>query len=117
MLAASRRLDNVIAFTDYNKMQIDGLIEEINGLDPLFDKWKAFGWHVQSIDGHNVEQIAEAIDEAKKIKGKPSMILLNTIKGKGCSFCENKVGSHSVKNITEEMCREAIARIDSEEVI
>ena len=100
MLAASQRLDNLIAFTDYNKMQIDGLVEDINGLYPLDKKWEAFGWHVQSVDGHDVEQIAFAIDNAQKIKQKPSMILLNTVKGKGCSFCENKVGSHSVKNIT-----------------
>lgn len=115
MLAASRRLDNLIAFTDYNKMQIDGYVEQINGLHPLDKKWESFGWHVQSVDGHNVEQIVYAIENAKKIKNLPSMILLNTIKGKGCSFCENMLSSHSVKNITEEMWKDAIARLEREE--
>lgn len=115
MLAASQRLDNLIAFTDYNKMQIDGLVEDINGLYPLDKKWEAFGWHVQSVDGHDVEQIAFAIDNAQKIKQKPSMILLNTVKGKGCSFCENKVGSHSVKNITPQMWQDAVKKLSEEE--
>ena len=115
MLAASQRLDNLIAFTDYNKMQIDGLVEDINGLYPLDKKWEAFGWHVQSVDGHDVEQIAFAIDNVQKIKQKPSMILLNTIKGKGCSFCENKVGSHSVKNITPQMWQDAVKKLSEEE--
>ena len=112
MLAASQRLGNLIAFTDYNKMQIDGYIEDINGLYPLADKWESFGWHVQSVDGHDVSQIAHAIDCARLITGRPSMILLNTIKGKGCCFCENKLSSHSVKNITEEMWQKAVALLD-----
>ncbi len=115
MLAASRRLDNLIAFTDYNKMQIDGYVEQINGLHPLDKKWEAFGWHVQSVNGHDVEQIVYATENAKKIKNLPSMILLNTIKGKGCSFCENMLSSHSVKNITEEMWKDAVARLEREE--
>ncbi len=115
MLAASHRLDNLIAFTDYNKMQIDGYVEQINGLHPLDKKWEAFGWHVQSVNGHDVEQIVYAIENAKKIKNLPSMILLNTIKGKGCSFCENMLSSHSVKNITEEMWKDAVARLEREE--
>ncbi len=115
MLAASHRLDNLIAFTDYNKMQIDGYVEQINGLHPLDKKWEAFGWHVQSVNGHDVEQIVYAIENAKKIKNLPSMILLNTIKDKGCSFCENMLSSHSVKNITEEMWKDAVARLEREE--
>ena len=116
MLAASHRLDNLIAFTDYNKMQIDGYIEQINGLHPLDKKWESFGWHVQSVDGHEVEQIVYAIENAKKIKNLPSMILLNTVKGKGCYFCENMLSSHSVKNITEDMWKDAIARLEREEL-
>ena len=115
MLAASRRLGNLIAFTDYNKMQIDGYIEDINGLHPLDAKWRSFGWHVQSVDGHDVSQIAHAIDNAKKIMNTPSMILLNTIKGKGCDFCENKLSSHSVKNITTQMWENALAKLDEED--
>ena len=112
MLAGSQLLGNLIAFTDYNKMQIDGYIEDVNGLHPLDAKWEAFGWHVQTVDGHDIGQIAAAIDVARTITGRPSMILLNTIKGKGCSFCENALTSHMVKNITEEMWRDAVARLD-----
>lgn len=114
MFAASKKLDNLIAFTDYNKMQIDGMIEEVNGLEPLNDKWKSFGWNVQTVDGHDVKQILLAIDNAKKLKGKPNMIILNTIKGKGASFCENMVASHNMA-ITEETWKKAIAVYEGEE--
>lgn len=113
MLAGSRKLDHLIAFTDYNKMQIDGYIEEVNGLEPLDKKWEAFGFHVQSINGHDIGEILYAIDNAKKIKGKPSMILLNTIKGKGAYFCENQVASHNM-NITEDMWQKAVALLEKE---
>jgi transketolase len=115
MFAGNRRLDNIIAFTDYNKMQIDGYIEEVNGLEPLNQKWEAFGWHVQSVDGHDIKSILYAIDNAKKVKGKPSMILLNTIKGKGCYFCENMVSSHNMA-ITEDKWTKAIELLEVEEV-
>jgi transketolase len=114
MFAGNRRLDNIIAFTDYNKMQIDGYIEEVNGLEPLNRKWEAFGWHVQSIDGHDIKSILYAIDNAKKVKGKPSMILLNTIKGKGCYFCENMLSSHNMA-ITEDKWTKAIELLEEEE--
>lgn len=114
MAAGSRRLDNLIAFTDYNRMQIDGYTEEINGLEPIDKKWEAFGWHVQSVDGHNIGEIQRAVDNAKKYKGKASMIILNTIKGKGGSFCENLVTSHNM-TIREEDWRAAIDLLDRED--
>ena len=114
MLAGSRKLDNFIAFTDYNKMQLDGFIEDVNGLYPLDRKWEAFGWHVQTVDGHDVNAIAHAIDNAKKIKGKPSMIILDTIKGKGGFFCENMVASHNM-NMDEETWKKAVELVDKEE--
>ncbi|EGD49622.1 Transketolase domain-containing protein [Ruminiclostridium papyrosolvens DSM 2782] len=114
MLAGSRGLDNIIAFTDYNKMQIDGLIEEVNGLEPLDRKWEAFGWHVQTIDGHDLKQILYAIDNAKKIKGKPHMIILNTIKGKGGFFCENSVASHNMP-ISDDTWKKAVELLDKRE--
>jgi len=110
MFAGSQGLDHLIAFTDYNKMQIDGETKDVNTVGPLDKKWEAFNWHVQEIDGHDVIAIKEAIMEAKKATGKPSMIILNTIKGKGASFCEGDVGSHNMP-VTEEMCKEAIARL------
>lgn len=114
MLAGNRRLDNLIAFTDYNKMQLDNYIEADNGLYPLEDKWRSFGWHVQSVDGHDVGAIAHAIDNAQKVKGRPSMILLDTIKGKGGYFCEGQLGSHNM-NVTEEMWKKAVALLDEED--
>ncbi|MDR3186161.1 MAG: transketolase [Christensenellaceae bacterium] len=97
MLASQRKLDNLIAFTDYNHMQIDGTVEEINALAPLDKKWKSFGFNVKVIDGHDTLAIDKAISLAKKNKEKPTMIILNTIKGKGVSFVENAgVGCHSM---------------------
>lgn len=88
MYGSHRKLDNLIAFTDRNNLQIDGRVDEINSLGDLELKWESFGWHVQSIDGHSVEEIYDAINSAKRITDKPSMIILNTIKGKGVSFIE-----------------------------
>ena len=113
MFAGGRGLDHLIACTDYNKMQIDGYTQEINPLEPLGDKWRAFGWHVQSIDGHNTDEIVGAVEQAKRTQGKPSMILLNTIKGKGASFSEGKLSSHNMK-LTEEMWKAAVAELEKE---
>lgn len=115
MLAGSRALDNLIAFTDYNKMQIDGYIGDVNTLDPIADKWKAFGWNVQSVDGHNIEEILYAVDNAKKQKGRPNMIILNTIKGKGIYFAENKLECHNM-TISEEMWKKAVDMIEKGEM-
>ena len=112
--ASHRKLNHLIVFTDYNKMQLDGYIEDVNGLYPLDKKWESFGWYVQSVDGHDVGEIAYAIDNAKKIKGRPSMIILNTIKGKGGFFCENMVASHNM-NISEETWKKAVELLDKEE--
>lgn len=113
MFAGSRKLDTLISFTDYNKLQIDGAVSDINDISPLDKKWEAFGWHVQVIDGHDVIAIADAIDQAKQTKGKPSMIILNTIKGKGAFFCEGQAGSHNMP-VTMDMAEQAIARLDNE---
>lgn len=115
LLGASRRLDNLIAFTDYNKMQIDGYIEEVNGLYPLVDKWKSFNWDLQKVDGHDCRAIAEAIDNAKKTQGHPHMIILDTIKGKGTSIFENKVSCHNCNNITAEMLEQSLKEMKEEE--
>lgn len=111
MYASQMKLDNLIAFTDYNKMQIDGLIEEVNGLAPLDKKWEAFGWNVYTVDGHSFKEIDKAIDKAKKQKGKPTMIILNTIKGKGVKFVEEAgTGNHNMP-ITKEQMENAIEEI------
>jgi transketolase len=110
MLAGHRKLDNLIAFTDFNNAQIDGTSDEINSIRPLDDKWEAFGWHVQVIDGHDIKGILEAIKEAKETTGKPSMIIMDTIKGKGAYFAEGDVGSHNMP-VTEEMWKKACAEL------
>lgn len=94
MAAAHYKLDNVIAFVDRNQLQIDGSTKEIMGLEPFADKWKAFGWDVQIIDGHSLAEIGTAVDKARKGKGKPHMIIANTVKGKGVSFMECNLHFH-----------------------
>jgi transketolase len=95
-------LDNLTVLQDYNKMQIDGTTDDINSLEPLTDKWQAFGWHVISVNGHDMNQITGALEVAKQTKEKPTMIILNTVKGKGAYFAENKLSSHNMKVSTEE---------------
>ena len=84
MFAAHHKLDNLIAFTDYNRAQISGTTDEIMCLEPLADKWRAFGFHVAEVhDGNNIRLILQRIEQAKMITGKPKMIILHTVKGKG----------------------------------
>ena len=105
MTAAHYKLDNLCAFLDSNNLQIDGNVTEIMGVEPLDKKWEAFGWNVIKIDGHDFEQILSALDKAKKCKGKPTMIIAKTIKGKGVSFMENVCGFHGVAPTLEELER------------
>ena len=98
MFASHQKLDNLIAITDYNGMQIDGTTAEILDLEPLADKWSAFGWNVLEMDGHDWNEIDDTIEKAKSLcNGKPTMIIAHTIKAKGCTLIENQVGSHNVK--------------------
>ena len=94
MLASHYKLDNITAFIDRNMMQIDGPTEKVMSLEPLADKWRAFGWNVLEINGHDIRQILEACDKASQVKGRPTMIIANTIKGKGVSFMEGAVAFH-----------------------
>ncbi len=94
MLAAHYKLDNLTAILDYNGLQIDGDIKEVMSPEPIAEKWKAFGWNVLEIDGHDFEEIENAIDEACNCKGKPTMIIAKTIKGKGVSFMEGIADWH-----------------------
>lgn len=96
MTAAHYKLDNVTAFVDHNRLQIDGPVEKVMNPEPVADKFAAFGWNVIAIDGHSFEEIFRAIDEAKKVKGKPTVIVAGTVKGKGISFMENQAGWHGV---------------------
>ena len=105
MTAAHYKLDNLCAFLDSNNLQIDGNVTEIKGVEPLDKKWEAFGWNVIKIDGHDFEQIFSALDKARECKGKPTMIIAKTIKGKGVSFMENVCGFHGVAPTVEELER------------
>ncbi|NOY79558.1 MAG: transketolase [Kiritimatiellaeota bacterium] len=97
MFAAHHGLDNLVAVTDYNRLQIDGFTEEVMGLEPLADKWRAFGWQVFEMDGHDWEDIYTTIREAQAVKGRPAMILAHTIKGKGNLAVEGRPESHNIK--------------------
>jgi transketolase len=99
------RLDNLVAILDYNKAQIDGYTRDVMDLEPLADKWRAFGWHVLAVDGHDHLQIMEALDEAERVKGRPTYIIAHTVKGKGVSFMENVVSWHGVAPTREEADR------------
>ena len=94
MFAAHYQLDNLCAFVDNNGLQIDGNIDNVMSPNPIADKWRAFGWNVIEIDGHNVEEIFAALDQARNCKGKPTMVVAHTVKGKGVSFMENQAGWH-----------------------
>lgn len=94
MAAAHYELDNLTAIVDFNGLQIDGPNEEVMSINPIEDKFKAFGWHVISINGHSFDEIIDAFQSARETKGKPTMIIAKTVKGKGVSFMENQVGWH-----------------------
>lgn len=95
MLAAKYNLDNIIAIVDRNNIQIDGPAEQVMPLESLRDKWESFGWHVQEIDGHNIEAIIDACAMARAVSGKPSVIIAHTIPGKGVHFMEGDFKWHS----------------------
>ena len=94
MSAAHYKLDNMVAFLDYNGLQIDGKTEDVMNIGSIVDKFKAFGWNEIEIDGHDFDQIFAALDMAKETVGKPTMVVAKTIKGKGVSFMENEAGWH-----------------------
>jgi transketolase len=92
-------------------VQIDGEISEINGLEPLDAKWRSFGWNVISVDGHDVNEINSAIEEAKKSEDKPTMILLNTLKGKGVSFLEKIWKNNHNVTLSPEQRKQALEEL------
>jgi transketolase len=94
MSAAMFKIDNLTAIVDKNSIQLSGFTKDIMNTDPLNKKWDAFGWHVIEIDGHNINQLLDAFKKAKETKGKPTVIIAHTIKGKGVSFMENNVDFH-----------------------
>jgi len=103
MAAPHYKLDNLVAVVDHNKLQIDGDVAKVMNVDSVEDKFKAFGWNVITIDGHNFEEIINAFKAAEDFKGKPTMIVAMTTKGKGISFMENQAGWHGKAPSVDEL--------------
>ena len=95
MAASNFKLDNLTAFIDWNKIQATGRTADVFNIPDLDKKWSAFGWEVITVDGHDIEKLIGAIDHAKATKGKPTLIILDTIKGKGISFAEDVPTYHN----------------------
>lgn len=114
MSASHFKLNNIIAFTDYNKMQIDGYTQDIMDLDDLNAKWVGFGWNVLRVDGHNFAALNRAIRKAKEEQCRPTMIIMDTIKGKGAYFAEGKLSNHNMP-FDYDTAKEAIARLEKGE--
>ncbi len=112
MSAAHYKLDNLCALLDYNGLQIDGRVSDVMSIDPIADKWQAFGWNVIEAGGHNFKELVSALDEAEKVKGKPTMIIARTIKGKGISFMEGKAKYHGLAPTYEE-CEKGLCELNS----
>lgn len=110
MFAAHYKLDNLVAILDNNGLQIDGLNSEVMGVEPIDRKWEAFGWNVIKIDGHNFDEIIAGLEEAKTVKGKPTMILAKTVKGKGVSFMENQASWHGAAP-NDDQTKQALAEL------
>ncbi len=115
MCAAHHKLDNLCAIIDYNKMQSDALNEDICGLAPLADKWRAFGWTVFEIDGHNIPEILSTLHLAATTRGHPVMIIANTIKGKGVPYMEGSPAWHGSVKLSREQSATALTALGASE--
>jgi transketolase len=111
MAAAHHRLDNLCAIVDKNRLQIDGPVSAVMSIDPLADKYRAFGWNVLAVDGHDVAALQDAFRAARGAKGRPTVIVADTVKGKGVSFMENQAGWHGVATKGLEQLDQALAEI------
>ena len=113
MSAAHYKLDNMVGILDYNGLQIDGRNEDVMTVAPVADKFRAFGWNVLEINGHDFEEILDAFAKARECKGKPTMIVAKTVKGKGVSFMEDNAGWHG-KAPNDEETEQAVAELGGE---
>lgn len=114
MSAAHYKLDNLTAIVDYNRLQLDGTLAEIMEIEPLAEKWGAFGWRVLEIDGHSFAEILDALSTAQKTKDRPTVIIAHTVKGKGVSFMENQVKWHA-GGISDEQLEQGLADLSCAE--
>ncbi len=113
MTAAQQKLDNVCAIVDYNHVQLDGTTEEIKNMGDLAAKWHDFGWNVIELDGHDMEEVVNAFEMAKTVKGRPTVLIAATVKGKGVSFMENDCNWHGNAPSAEQL-EKALAEINGE---
>ncbi len=111
LFAGHHKLDNLVGIIDYNKLQAFGRTNEVLNLEPLFEKWKDFGWGTAEIDGHNFSEIQRGFSNIPIEKGKPTMIIAHTVKGKGISFMEDKLEWH-YKNLTENEYKSALKELN-----
>jgi len=112
MVAANYNTDNLIAILDYNKLQLCGETNTIINIEPVIEKWRVFGWNTIEINGHRINEIIQALEDAVKFEGKPTIVVAHTIKGKGVSFMENKVEWHSLPP-TKEQAKQALKELDT----
>lgn len=112
LFAPRHRLDNLIAIVDFNKLQSFGSVEEVLPLEPLAEKWRAFGWSVRELDGHDHEQITNALREAPVEPGMPTVLIAHTVKGKGVSFMEGQLAWH-YRSPNDELLALALAEVES----
>jgi len=115
LLAAHRRLDNLVAICDYNKLQIDGFTQDVLGLEPLAEKWRAFGWETLEADGHDWDDLYTALMRAVAVAGRPVMLIAHTVKGKGNRLIENRPESHNVKVPDETTYRRFMDALDAKD--
>jgi len=113
MLSSHYKLDNLTVFIDHNGLQIDGFNKDVMNVEPIDKKFEAFGWNVLSIDGHDFDQIFDALEKSKQVKGKPTLIIANTVKGKGISFMENQASWHGTAPNAEQ-AQKALAELGGE---
>jgi transketolase len=111
MLAPKYSLDNLVAILDYNKIALTGPIAETVPLEPVSDKWKSFGWNVLEVDGHSVAELLHALVLAREVKGKPTMIIAHTVKGKGMSLIEGARDSHALAKFTSADAEKAVSEL------
>lgn len=113
MFAAAKKLNMLTVFVDNNDLQIDGSVEDVNSPYPIPEKFEAFGFNVIEIDGHDFDQMENAVEQAKACKDKPTAVIMKTVKGKGISFMENQVGWHG-KAPNEDQYKQAMAELDAQ---
>lgn len=111
MFAGNKKLDNLVAIVDYNKIQSFGRVKDVNNLEPFVDKWRSFRWETKEVDGHNVEKLIQSLTKLPFRKGRPSVLIAHTVKGKGISFMEDRLKWHYKSPTTEEL-RKALKEIE-----